>query len=279
MAEYYFEDFEYTTYQNDIIDSQGFYVSNDVGLKIPCGIRRVSRCDGAAYKKAEAAARYAIEKHNNEREKNAGLVFREILNLNEQPTAGKIYYITMAAAEDSPGAGEGFSCYQAKVWEKISGRYRVDEFRLAPFHAASSTDSYLVLFSPSSRIGSDRPGRPPSKNCILRVNGCSCEECCLKLRKLFLKVDGVKSVGLDEEKKWVLIRGDADPIKLVRALNLKGREAEIMYYCSLELRDNTTPDYPAAGMKTQQPNSAEKKSAAAGGVVVWLQRAGYDVMF
>ncbi|XP_019155447.1 PREDICTED: uncharacterized protein LOC109152295 [Ipomoea nil] len=147
MAEYYFDDFEYSTYQNDIIDSQGFYVSNDVGLKIPCGIRRVSRCDGAAYQRAEAAARFAIENHNNESENNAGLVFREILNLNVQPSAGKIYYITMAAAEDSHGGAAasgvgGFSCYQAKVWEKISGRYRVDVFRLAPFQAASSTAGF-----------------------------------------------------------------------------------------------------------------------------------------
>ncbi|XP_019155345.1 PREDICTED: uncharacterized protein LOC109152212 [Ipomoea nil] len=101
----------------------------------------------------------------------------------------------------------------------------------------------------------------PEPNCILRVNGCSCDECCLKLRTLLLKVDGVESVGLDGEKRWVLLRGDADPIKLLGALNLKGREAEIMYYCKLELRDiNTTPDYHAAAVKTPQPNSAEKKS-------------------
>ncbi|VFQ71329.1 unnamed protein product [Cuscuta campestris] len=70
---------------------------------------------------------------------------------------------------------------------------------------------------------------------------------------------GVKDVGLIREKNFVLIRGDADPVGLLHALQLKGEEGEIIYYRKPDLpdEDNQTPDYThniyRGGKKTPLP--------------------------
>lgn len=99
------------------------------------GIKRVEEHSDDRYRKAaECAAKFAVEEHNKKEGEKGLLKFLRIVNLNVEPAAGAIYYITMAAADAS---GET-SHYQVKVWEKINTGYQVQIFRLAPYWVKSS---------------------------------------------------------------------------------------------------------------------------------------------
>lgn len=78
-----------------------------------------------------------MEQHNK-KELERTLKFLKIVNLNIGPTAGVIYYITLAA-EDSSGE---INHYQAKIWEKLNTGYQVQIFRLAPYDAAAKSSGY-----------------------------------------------------------------------------------------------------------------------------------------
>ncbi|KAG9134961.1 hypothetical protein Leryth_001240 [Lithospermum erythrorhizon] len=108
------QDEAYCQYKNDEIESQGFYVSNDYGYNVSCGVARIKKDDVLRYKKADHAAEYAVAKFNDG--KNNKLVYLGITNLNMKPTAGALYYITLKT-KDSCGH---IYHYQAKVWEKIN---------------------------------------------------------------------------------------------------------------------------------------------------------------
>ncbi|KAK6138062.1 hypothetical protein DH2020_028200 [Rehmannia glutinosa] len=120
----------YSEYMDDVNNSEGFYVtpSRD-GSEFPGGIRHVGDYSGDDYRKAKCAAVFAVEEHNKKEGEKGSLEFKRIVNLNVEPAAGAIYYITMAAADAS---GKLFH-YQAKVWKKINTGYQVLIFRLAPY--------------------------------------------------------------------------------------------------------------------------------------------------
>lgn len=83
------------------------------------------------YHKAERAAKFAVEEHNKKVVVGGKgfLQFGKIVNLNVEPTAGTIYYITMSALE----ADGEFRLYQLKIWEKRNSGYQVQIFRPAPY--------------------------------------------------------------------------------------------------------------------------------------------------
>ncbi|KAK4354993.1 hypothetical protein RND71_027187 [Anisodus tanguticus] len=166
MATYTFERIEYL---EDVIESQGFYVTNDYGRKIPCGIVKIGE-NSEAFEKAKKAAIFPVDKHNEKLENSSKLELLKIININFEPTAGAIYYITLAVMD--------FSCgkilhYQAKVLEKINTSYKVEMFRLAP---------YVSKFS----------GNNVRKNCCIRINNLQdwmdenylYYECCYIFKKL-----------------------------------------------------------------------------------------------
>ncbi|KAK4441157.1 hypothetical protein Salat_0450600 [Sesamum alatum] len=126
-----FDQKAYSEYMDDMNYSQGFYVTPGRDGSVLAGrIWRVGECSGDHYRKAERAARFAVEEHNKEEGGKEGLLkFLRIVNLNVEPAAAAVYYITMAAADSS---GETIH-YQAKVWEKINTGYKVQMFRLAPY--------------------------------------------------------------------------------------------------------------------------------------------------
>ncbi|XP_011089876.1 uncharacterized protein LOC105170697 [Sesamum indicum] len=125
-----FDQKAYSEYMDDLNYSQGFYVTPGRDGSVLVGrIRRVGEYSGDLYRKAEQAARFAVEEHNKEEGEKGLLKFLRIVNLNVEPAAAAVYYITMAAADS---AGE--TChYQAKVWEKINTGYKLQIFRLAPY--------------------------------------------------------------------------------------------------------------------------------------------------
>lgn len=97
------------------------------------GIRRVEK-NSEHYERAERAAMFAVEEHNKNARQTESVGFNKIVNLNAQPTAGVIYYITMEATDAS-----GEIChYEAKVWEKLNSGYQVQIFRVASYWLASS---------------------------------------------------------------------------------------------------------------------------------------------
>ncbi|KAJ8560434.1 hypothetical protein K7X08_022294 [Anisodus acutangulus] len=144
MATYSFERREYL---EDVIESQGFFVTNDYGRKIPCGIVKIGE-NSEAFEKAKKTAIFAVDKQNEKLKNSSKLELLKIININFEPTAGAIYYITLAAMD--------FSCgkilhYQAKVLEKINTGYKVETFQLAP---------YVPKFSEYEE----------EKNCCIRIN-------------------------------------------------------------------------------------------------------------
>ncbi|XP_060174073.1 uncharacterized protein LOC132604541 [Lycium barbarum] len=126
MATYPFERREYL---EDVIESQGFYVMNDYGREIPCGIRKI-RENSEAFEKAKKTAIFAVDKHNEKLENSSKLKLLKIVNINFEPTAGAIYYITLVAMDTST---RKILHYQAKVLEKINTGFKVEMFRLAPY--------------------------------------------------------------------------------------------------------------------------------------------------
>ncbi|KAI3472695.1 hypothetical protein Pfo_031300 [Paulownia fortunei] len=134
MDSMFFDQRAYSEYMDDLNNSQGFYVTpGRDGSVILGGIRRVGEYSVDQYRKPECAAKFAVEEHNK-KEGEGLLKFLKIVNLNVEPAAGAIYYITMAAADAS---GET-SHYQAKVWEKFNTGFQVQIFRLAPYWVKSS---------------------------------------------------------------------------------------------------------------------------------------------
>ncbi|KAK6138051.1 hypothetical protein DH2020_028215 [Rehmannia glutinosa] len=131
----FFDESAQSEYMDDLNNSEGFYVtpSRD-GSVFLGGIRHVGEYSGDHYRTAECAAKFAVEEHNKKEVEKRSLKFLRIVNLNVEPAAGAIYYITMAAADVS---GE-ISHYQAKVWKKINTGYQVQIFRLAPYWLKSS---------------------------------------------------------------------------------------------------------------------------------------------
>ncbi|KAM3337400.1 hypothetical protein P3S68_031725 [Capsicum galapagoense] len=121
---------EQAEYLEDVIESQGFYVMNNCGREIPCGIMKIDE-NSEVFGQAKKAAIFAVDKHNIEKLENSSILkFMKIININFEPTAGAIYYITFAAMDYSSG---NIFHYQAKVWEKINTGYKVEMFQLAPY--------------------------------------------------------------------------------------------------------------------------------------------------
>ncbi|XP_022849871.1 uncharacterized protein LOC111371958 [Olea europaea var. sylvestris] len=140
MDDLIFDHETYSEYMDDQNNSQGFYVTtSDNGHKLLGGIRRISKNQDHLYLRAEIAAVYAVEQHNK-KELERTLKFLKFVNLNIGPTAGVIYYITLAA-EDSSGE---INHYQAKIWEKLNTGYQVQIFRLAPYDAAAKSSEESV---------------------------------------------------------------------------------------------------------------------------------------
>ncbi|XP_025884440.2 uncharacterized protein [Solanum lycopersicum] len=121
--------FEHREYLEDVIESQGFYVTNNYGREIPCGIVKIDE-KSAIFEKAKKAAVFAVNKYNEKMEDSSKLRILKIINLNFEPTAGAIYYMTLSLLEISCG---NIFHYQAKIWEKINSSYKVDIFQLAPY--------------------------------------------------------------------------------------------------------------------------------------------------
>ncbi|KAL6563620.1 hypothetical protein OROGR_002579 [Orobanche gracilis] len=122
---------------DDYNNSEGFYVtpSRDGSIFLG-GIRPVGENSGDHYRKAEIAAKFVVEEHNNKEGAEKGfLMFLKISNLNREPAAGAVYYITMEAKDcDSVE----ISHYQVKVWKKINTGFKVQIFRRAPYWLKSS---------------------------------------------------------------------------------------------------------------------------------------------
>ncbi|GER55170.1 cysteine proteinase inhibitor [Striga asiatica] len=125
----------YHEYMDDVNNSEGFYVTPTRDGSVIFGSIRpmLGKFSGdEVHRKAEAAARHAVEEHN--RKSLGSLEFLKIVNFNVEPTAGAMYYMTVAAGEDS---GEA-RLYEVKVWEKINSGFRVEIFRPAPYSMKSS---------------------------------------------------------------------------------------------------------------------------------------------
>ncbi|XP_027169700.1 multicystatin-like [Coffea eugenioides] len=133
-AEYVFHEEGYREYQDEINNSEGFYVMSDYGRILINGIVKVENRN--ALEKAEDAARFAVKQYNEK--ENANWEFLKILNLNMEPAAGSMYYITLEAKNTS---NNEVNHYQAKVWARINTGFRVEVFRLAPYAAKSSESS------------------------------------------------------------------------------------------------------------------------------------------
>ncbi|KAL6532672.1 hypothetical protein OROHE_014094 [Orobanche hederae] len=137
MENLIFDQSAYSEYMDDLNNSEGFYVtpSRD-GSVLLGGIRPVGENSGDHYRKAELAANFAVEEHNNREGAEKGfLKFLKIVNLNVEPTAGAIYYVTMEAEDCASGE---ISHYQVKVWKKINTGFQVQIFRRAPYWLKSS---------------------------------------------------------------------------------------------------------------------------------------------
>ncbi|KAH6836531.1 hypothetical protein C2S53_005150 [Perilla frutescens var. hirtella] len=81
-------------------DVYGFYVTPPKdGSLIRGGIRRVGEDSGERYLKAKCAAEFAVAEHNKKAGKEGFLKFDRIVNLNVEPSAGAVYYITVAVVE------------------------------------------------------------------------------------------------------------------------------------------------------------------------------------
>ncbi|KAG8371356.1 hypothetical protein BUALT_Bualt13G0079200 [Buddleja alternifolia] len=126
----------YSQYMDDLNNSQGFYVTpSEDGSALVGGVRPVKEySDIHHYRKAELAAKFAVEEQNMKGRKHRWLKFIKIVHLNREPAAGAIYYITMAAA-DSYGE---VNHYEAKVREKLNTGYILQLFRLAPYWVTNS---------------------------------------------------------------------------------------------------------------------------------------------
>ncbi|XP_057781754.1 uncharacterized protein LOC131000036 [Salvia miltiorrhiza] len=128
MEELTFDPQFYSEYMDDVNYSQGFYVTPaEDDLVLRGGIRRVGGVD--RLRKAERAAVFAVEEHNKEAGEKGFLKFVAIVNLNVEPSAGAIYYITAAVAD---AAGE-ICRFQMQIWEKLNTGYKVQMFRPAPY--------------------------------------------------------------------------------------------------------------------------------------------------
>ncbi|KAL2512654.1 Cysteine proteinase inhibitor [Abeliophyllum distichum] len=125
----------YSEYMDDMNNSEGFYVTpTDDGSSILGGITRIcAKNQHHIYRRGELAALFAVEQHNKKK-KDTDLQLLRILNLNMEPSAAAIYYITLAAVDPF---GE-VNHYQAKVWEKMRTGYQLQIFRVAPYAAKSS---------------------------------------------------------------------------------------------------------------------------------------------
>ncbi|KAL1558121.1 hypothetical protein AAHA92_08622 [Salvia divinorum] len=120
----------YSEYMDDYNYSQGFYVTPAKdGSVMLGGIRRVTGL-GEVHRTAESAAVFAVEEHSKEKAGGKGfLKFMTIVNLNVEPAAGALYYITALVAD---AAGD-ICRYQMKIWEKLNTGYQVQIFRQAPY--------------------------------------------------------------------------------------------------------------------------------------------------
>ncbi|KAL3529903.1 hypothetical protein ACH5RR_009225 [Cinchona calisaya] len=132
-SDYVFHEQVYWEYIDEVDNSKGFYVVSDYGCNLPGGIVRISQDDVDLFQKAQDAARFAIEQYNEKENANMELV--KILNLNIEPAAGLMYYITLEAKNMS---NNEVNHYQAKVWATINTGFRVEGFGLAPYVAKSS---------------------------------------------------------------------------------------------------------------------------------------------
>ncbi|KAK2997932.1 hypothetical protein RJ639_026564 [Escallonia herrerae] len=68
------------------------------------------------------------------------------------------------------------------------------------------------------------------QTCVLKVNLSCCNACPVKLEKGLMRIDGVNSVGVHREKRLVYVRGNVDPMKLIKLIEKWGKRAELVSY-------------------------------------------------
>lgn len=135
MEKLTFDKTAYSEYMDDLNNSEGFYVTpTDNGSTLLGGITRIcAKNHHHIYQRGERAACFAVEQYNRKKH-DTNLKFLRILNLNLEPAAAAVYYITLEAVDPF---GE-VNHYQAKVWEKMNTGYQLQIFRVAPYAAKSS---------------------------------------------------------------------------------------------------------------------------------------------
>ncbi|KAK4353255.1 hypothetical protein RND71_028773 [Anisodus tanguticus] len=82
----------------------------------------------------------------------------------------------------------------------------------------------------------------PQPDCIIKIEaiGC-CENCAKRVRKKLVRLEGVYSVEIDRERRWVYISGDIELQLLMNYLTRRSVNPEsvkLIYYCSKEARSD-----------------------------------------
>ncbi|KAL3533459.1 hypothetical protein ACH5RR_006980 [Cinchona calisaya] len=65
---------------------------------------------------------------------------------------------------------------------------------------------------------------------VLKVKTSCCKECPGKLHTALMKIEGVYQVDVAPEKKLVSIRGQVDPLMLIKEITKLGKNAELIFY-------------------------------------------------
>ncbi|XP_071686465.1 cysteine proteinase inhibitor A-like [Rutidosis leptorrhynchoides] len=90
------------------------------------GIRDITQQRGVNDIEIESLARIAVDQHN--KKENSFLKFARLLKAKEQVVAGKMYYLTMEAAD----AAGNLKVYETKIWVKPWMNFKqVQEFKVA----------------------------------------------------------------------------------------------------------------------------------------------------
>ncbi|XP_059274821.1 uncharacterized protein LOC132029570 [Lycium ferocissimum] len=82
----------------------------------------------------------------------------------------------------------------------------------------------------------------PQPDCIIKIEaiGC-CENCAKRVREKIVRLEGVHSVEIDRERRWVYIAGDIELQSLMTYLtrrSVKPQSVKLIYYCSKEARND-----------------------------------------
>ncbi|KAK2988862.1 hypothetical protein RJ640_005815 [Escallonia rubra] len=100
--------------------------------------------------------------------------------------------------------------------------------------------------------------------CVLKVNLSCCNVCPVKLEKGLMRIDGVNSVGVHREKRLVYVRGNVDPMKLIKLIEKWGKRAELVSYedPTKADHDNVDDGHYDHGHDHERGNEEKKKKNA-----------------